>query len=1263
MRKSWMRCWCLFALVSIAALIGIPPALAGRSFTRWLPGDAALDTAVKDQTSVFLAQGGSTVLAVWSDNRASAVGSESETAWDIYGMRFDATGTPLDTVPFVVAAGPAAQRSPRASWNGTSWLVVFESVDFGGTGYYAASLEAVRVAPDGRVLDPAPIKLYNMTPVGATFAVASDGSGWVVVNQGTSVTGDLVAARISAAGTLLDPGPRSLVPGTYYLRGGLHLAYAGGVFLLAYEESMTGSDPANAIRFDADLDLLGSGPFALAPSPLAALAANGSGFYAVWQEQLPDWSMGVKGRRIATNGQLLDGNGVLVSGTSGPIAYTTTSVTWDGSRWKVTWGASGGTRIARVSAAGQVLDPGGVAVAGPRSGLSASAGNGSVQLAWSEYLTGSSYEVSTAHIDAANTAGGIRALSIGAPAQLRVDIATSGSGFMLVYRSSTSTRQRVLAQPLDAAGNPLGTEPVELDAADSLSYPGFPAVAWNGSVYLATWNNASGIVARRLQPNGVPLDPAPILVMNPGFGPVDVEALGDTFLVVGLRCGYNCQYIFPIAKRVRGSDGVVLDASSIQMGGTYSSTPRVVTLGGRWLLAWQANATHDNCMASTLGTFIDAAGVKLPDFSIHGPYSSCGGNGVFGIGLASSGSVALVAQSQELTSGWETDLLFRLVEPNGTVGPYVNLTPWKDDQYRPRVDWDGAQFVIVFQDQKTGLGGEWSLEPIDARSDLVGMRVSASGAIVDPQGFVVSNSPSGEMYPNVAATGGTALIAGSVMRHDSQLASYRVGYDLFGTGGNAWPVAVAAASPTGGDVALSVDFNAAGSTDPDGTITAYSWEFGDGYSATTANPTHLYTTGGPYVATLTVTDSAGAQSLQQILLLATEPNVPPIAVASSNITSGPMPLDVVFDATGSHDPDGTVGNIEWTFSDGGSYWGSPAYHTFSTQGTHQVTLTVHDGRGGTGTDALTITAGTPTAPAAPTDLLAIAFTSEWINVTWSDASNNEDGFTVERCPGSAAFCSASPSSFAPLAQTATNIDYHGDTGLPWGTTFSYRVRAFNATAPSGWSNISTATTHSAPPVAVIVPSVLGGPAPLTVQLGGSGSYDPDGSIVSWSWVFGDGGSASGPLVSHTFTSAGTFSAILYVTSNDGTQASADVIIAVSEPTKVTYTGEAAGNGTVLRLAKAGGSVQLTWGGSCVPTDSDYGVYEGPIGSFTQHVPVTCTTGGAMVTSIVPAAGSNYYVVVPHNTYYEGRYGLSSSGTEIPAGPTRCYPPATTTGCP
>ena len=257
------------------------------------------------------------------------------------------------------------------------------------------------------------------------------------------------------------------------------------------------------------------------------------------------------------------------------------------------------------------------------------------------------------------------------------------------------------------------------------------------------------------------------------------------------------------------------------------------------------------------------------------------------------------------------------------------------------------------------------------------------------------------------------------------------------------------------------------------------------------NPTHLYTIAGPHVATLTVTDNGGATSTQEVLVRAVNPNLLPVAVATSNKTSGAAPLNVTFYAAGSYDPDGFVGNIHWTFSDGGDYWGETAYHTFYSQGTWQVTLTVYDSRGATGTDTLTVTVDATAPPAAPSNLVATAFSTDWINLTWTDNSNNEDGFKVERCPGTASYCGANPGAFVQIATTGANVDYHGDTGLPAGTTYTYRVRAYNGSGNSAYSNSSTATTQSVTPAA---------PTSLTARSGSSGQGKVRTYFVDLAWT-------------------------------------------------------------------------------------------------------------------------------------------------------------------
>ena len=68
-----------------------------------------------------------------------------------------------------------------------------------------------------------------------------------------------------------------------------------------------------------------------------------------------------------------------------------------------------------------------------------------------------------------------------------------------------------------------------------------------------------------------------------------------------------------------------------------------------------------------------------------------------------------------------------------------------------------------------------------------------------------------------------------------------------------------------------------------------------------------------------------------------------------------------------------------------------------------------------------------------------------------------------------------------------------------------------------------------------------------VAFGDSGSADPDGTIVSYSWDFGDGGTATGPSATHSYASAGSYSARLTVRDDYGLSASSSQTIAVPTP--------------------------------------------------------------------------------------------------------------------
>ena len=93
---------------------------------------------------------------------------------------------------------------------------------------------------------------------------------------------------------------------------------------------------------------------------------------------------------------------------------------------------------------------------------------------------------------------------------------------------------------------------------------------------------------------------------------------------------------------------------------------------------------------------------------------------------------------------------------------------------------------------------------------------------------------------------------------------------------NSPPVANFIMSPTAGEAPLTVNFDASGSTDADGNIVSYEWDFGDGGDGTGVTVEHVYATAGHYEITLTVTDDQGkTASASQEITVAAGGSAPP----------------------------------------------------------------------------------------------------------------------------------------------------------------------------------------------------------------------------------------------------------------------------------------------------------------------------------------------------------------------------------------------------
>jgi len=186
-------------------------------------------------------------------------------------------------------------------------------------------------------------------------------------------------------------------------------------------------------------------------------------------------------------------------------------------------------------------------------------------------------------------------------------------------------------------------------------------------------------------------------------------------------------------------------------------------------------------------------------------------------------------------------------------------------------------------------------------------------------------------------------------------------------GENLPPVAAINTDTTEGEVPLYVYFWAWDSSDPDGAIVKYEWDFeGSGTWVETeyeVEAEYTYETAGIYEAALRVTDDDGATGVDTVTITVSGGGDPPVAALDAGPTSGDAPLEVDFDAGGSYDPDGgSITRFEWDWDGDGSYeldtgTTPTAQHTYSTDGTYPARVRVTDDEFTTATASAVITVG------------------------------------------------------------------------------------------------------------------------------------------------------------------------------------------------------------------------------------------------------------------------------------------------------------------
>jgi PKD repeat protein len=368
---------------------------------------------------------------------------------------------------------------------------------------------------------------------------------------------------------------------------------------------------------------------------------------------------------------------------------------------------------------------------------------------------------------------------------------------------------------------------------------------------------------------------------------------------------------------------------------------------------------------------------------------------------------------------------------------------------------------------------------------------------------------------------------------------------------------------------LACDFDGTASTDADGHIASFSWDFGDGSASTGALVSHTFSLAGSYMVGLTIEDNEGAQSSWQTAVTVDRANVPPSAAFSVDCSG----TSCSFDASLSADSDGQVVDYEWDFGDGSGARGAyPVIgHEFAAEGNYLVSLKIKDDQGSSATAQSVISVTVPRVNEPP--VANFSYNCDELRCGFdASQSMDSDGEIIEYAWDFAGYSVNQGSN--PLIQ------------YDFPQSGSYLV-ILTITDDQGASEQSRAvvTVSLAPANDEPMADFSYRCTDLNCVFDASGSNDPDGYIVAYRWDFGEGESSEsgGPTKDHTFGQSGKYRVTLQIEDNLGAIATHSAVVSAS----VIVPPDANTIGFSVKTEKYRGSkrAELSWTGAAGSTVS------------------------------------------------------------------------------
>jgi hypothetical protein len=305
-----------------------------------------VSTHVNSETKPSVAFDGVNFLAVWTDDCGTGPTPS------LYAERISPEGTSLDTAPFPISHAPGGQTSARVAFGGSYYLVVWLDNRSGSQCVYAARVSRSGVVMDTGGIGVSPPALPDLPP-----DVASDGENFLVVWNDIYVgqDGDIRGARVSQAGTLLDPAGITICNAPHWQYEPC-VAFNAQNYLVAWGDERDNHMYEAAVfatRITRQGVVLDSNGVrvrsSLAYKRPPAVASDGDDWLLVWSDKE---SLGICGARVSPSGQILDSSKIPLR----RAPYVPPVLRWVAPNYIVVWEQSSDLYGMRVNRDGEVTD-------------------------------------------------------------------------------------------------------------------------------------------------------------------------------------------------------------------------------------------------------------------------------------------------------------------------------------------------------------------------------------------------------------------------------------------------------------------------------------------------------------------------------------------------------------------------------------------------------------------------------------------------------------------------------------------------------------------------------------------------------------------------------------------------------------------------------------------------------------------------------------------------------------------------------------------